>query len=352
MRKPSSAMLIMTLVALGIAGTSSARAQEQTAQPAAAQAPERALSNLHQAAQSMINDPGAEYDKTASPDFPYPSEVWAQWNASMLAYGTQLTEQQRALFAPCADHLNNAIDYMERGYRETINQPDDSGAQADATKLKTDAQAEFNQCDAAYALAQSEVVNASGNQPQQGGAGAVAQANGAISGTAAADDTNGATPAGGANGGGAETPTSDTNGSNGAPIDGSVEEAALPGSIDWTPALDPLFQYLSRKWQKVTTDPKNSGWAPNAEGNSLTLKLQPNQQPEMVSSSGARKSSLEDIMQNGDIPKTQFPSGTRLSYVTVTPKFQEGLQHQPGRTRTRLKYYERGGIFKSYPVAQ
>jgi hypothetical protein len=82
----------------------------------------------------------------------------------------------------------------------------------------------------------------------------------------------------------------------------------------------------------------------------LTLKLQPDQAPEMVSVSGARGSSLRTIMESGNVPVTKFPNGSRLSSVVVAPKFL--VKPTPGKLRTRMKYYERDGIFKSYQVAQ
>jgi len=124
----------------------------------------------------------------------------------------------------------------------------------------------------------------------------------------------------------------------------------MPGSIDWTPTLDPLFGYLAKEWNLVTSDPKNNNWAADNAGNTITLKLQPNQTPEVVSTSGARSSSLRSIMESGDVPVTKFPDGSKLSSVVVAPRFF--VKPTPGRLRTRLKYYERDGVFKSYQAPQ
>jgi hypothetical protein len=316
--------------------------------------------NLYEVAKSIISDPKneAEEHPGGSPTFPYPDAIQLQWDASTTAYGKSLTQQERDAFMPCATHLNNAIADMEKGYTTVDTQPKtNTGAQESAQKSYAAAKAEFAQCDAAYALAQSEVGNGAANKPQEGGA----DTN--VSPEPAPENPPAATPepvpaenppAVGT----PETPTSDTTppnnppltgsaatASNG-PVTGSVEEAEQPGSIDWTPTLDPLFGYLSKEWNLVTSDPKNKDWARDDDGNTLTLKLQPNQAPEMVSVSGARGSSLRTIMESGNVPVTKFPDGSRLSSVVVAPKFL--VKPTPGKLRTRLKYYERDGIFKSY----
>jgi hypothetical protein len=318
-----------------------AQTQAPTAQP-----PQRALANLYEVAKSIISNPKneAEEHPGGSPTFPYPDAIQAQWDSSMSAYGTGLTQQERDEFVPCAAHLNNAIADMEDGYTTADTQPKtNAGAQESAQKSYAVAKTEFAQCESAYALAQSEIGNGAANKPQQGGA-----------------DTNMAPEPAPENppAGTPETPTSDTNtpsnptlssgattASNGA-IPGSVEEAEEPGSIDWTPTLDPLFTYLSKEWNLVTSDPKNNNWAADNAGNTITLKLQPNQAPEVISTSGSRSSSLRSIMENGNVPVTRFPDGSKLSSVVVSPKFL--VKPTPGKLRTRMKYYERGGIFKSY----
>ena len=72
------------------------------AAPALAQTPAQALLNLHQAAQQLIADPGGDYEKGCNPDFPYPSDIQAQWDASMSAYGNQLSTEEREQFPACA----------------------------------------------------------------------------------------------------------------------------------------------------------------------------------------------------------------------------------------------------------
>jgi hypothetical protein len=142
----------------------------------------------------------------------------------------------------------------------------------------------------------------------------------------------------------------DANGGNGSAIAGSATEAALPGSIDWTPVLDPLQTYLANEWQRVVNDPKNSSWAADSAGNTLTLKLQPGQLPEVLSVTGSRSYVFNAIMQDGRLPTTTFPNGSTLTSVSIAPTFF--VKNAPGIVRTRLKYYERDGIFKSYRVAQ
>jgi hypothetical protein len=55
-------------------------------------------------------------------------------------------------------------------------------------------------------------------------------------------------------------------------------------------------------------------------------------------------------MQDGRLPATTFPNGSTLTSVTIAPTFF--VKSAPGIVRTRLKYYERDGIFKSYRLAQ
>jgi hypothetical protein len=327
MKQQSLQILTMGAVMLPLVFQPSASAQ------AKAQSPAQALVNLYQAAQQLIKDPAGEYEKDQNPDFPYPSQIQAQWYASMSAYGNDLTTQERELFVPCAAHLNAAITDMEIGYRIQISQPSEA-AQQSAQKRKDEAPGEVAQCSAAIELAQSEVGSAP-SQPQQGGV-----------------DTNGA------NG---NTPTDNTpsqpqqagvdaNGGNGSAIAGNATEAALPGSIDWTPALDPLQTYLANEWQRTVNDPKNSSWAADNGGNTLNLKLQPGQLPEVLSVTGSRSSVFNAIMQDGRLPPTTFPTGSTLTSVSISPTFF--VKSAPGIVRTRLKYYERDGIFKSYRIAQ
>jgi hypothetical protein len=347
MAKLLRAILGMSLPVISLAGNSLASSQSQTqtqTQAQTAQPPARALANLYEVAKSIINKPSGEAEEHpgGSPTFPYPDAIQLQWDQSMALYGNKLNPQEQALFPPCATHLNNAIADTEKGYTTEDTQPkSNTGAQADAQKSYAAGKLEFEQCDAAYALAQSEVGNGAANKPQQGGADTNANPEPT---PAPAENPPAGTP---------ETPTSDTStppttASNGA-IPGSVEESEEPGSIDWTPTLDPLFTYLSKEWNLVASDPRNNTWAADDAGNTLTLKLQPNQAPEVESISGARSSSLRTITENG-LPETRFPNGSKLNSVVVAPTFS--VKPKAGMKRTRMKYYERNGIFKSYSVAQ
>jgi hypothetical protein len=327
MKDRSTAISTIGAVMLTLVFHSSASAQTK------AQSPAQALVNLYQAAQQIIKDPDGDFEDGKNPDFPYPSQMQAQWDASMVAYGNNLSTQERALFPACAAHLNAAITDMEIGCRIKLKQPTEA-AQQDGQKRMDEAPGEVAQCSAAIELAQSEIGSAT-SQPQQGGV-----------------DTSGAnesTPTGG-------TPSQqlqgsvDTSGGNGSAIAGSATEAALPGSIDWTPALDPLQTYLANEWQRTVNDPRNSNWAADNGGNTLTLKLQPGQLPEVLSATGSRSSVFNAIMQDGRLPATTFPNGSTLTSVTIAPTFF--VKSAPGIVRTRLKYYERDGIFKSYRLAQ
>jgi hypothetical protein len=349
--KISRSIVLVCVLTISLAGSSSASGQSQTqsqtqTQTQTAQPPARALANLYEVAKSITNKPSGEAEEHpgGSPTFPYPDSIQLQWAQSMALYGNKLNPQEQALFPPCAAHLNTAIADTEKGYTTEDTQPkSNTGAQADAQRSYAAGKLEFEQCDAAYALAQSEVGSAPApaSTPQQGGTDTTASPEQT---PAPAENPPAGTP---------ETPTSDTStppttASNGA-IPGSVEESEEPGSIDWTPTLDPLFGYLSKEWNLVASDPKNKDWAADDAGNTLTLKLQPNQAPEVESISGARSSSLRTITENG-LPETRFPNGSKLSSVVVAPTFS--VKPKAGMKRTRMKYYERNGIFKSYSVAQ
>jgi hypothetical protein len=309
MTKLSAAIPMICVLVLAPTSASSARAQAKD------QSPAQALLNLNQAAQQLITDPASEYEKGANPDFPYPSAIQQQWLASMSAYGTNLTVEERKLLPACAAKLNAAIQDMEIGYRIQVSQPS-AAAQLSAHKRFIDAKNEAAQCSAALELAQSEVGSAPArsqpSEPQQGGVGA--------------------------------------NGANGSAIAGSASEAAQPGSIDWTPALNGLQTYLASEWQRIINDPANRSWAADIDGNTLTLKLQPGQVPEVLSASGSRSYVFNSIMQSSRVPVTNFPGGSTLTDVSIAPKFL--VKPAPGKARTRYKYYERDGVFKSYLVAQ
>ncbi len=128
--------------------------------------PDQALVNLYKAAQQIIKDPGSEYKKDASPDFPRPSDIQAQWDASMSAHGNDLSTEERRQFIPCAAHLNAAITDMEIGYRIQISQPNNAAAQQSAQKRRDEAPPEVAQCAPAYELALSEIAKASAKKPQ------------------------------------------------------------------------------------------------------------------------------------------------------------------------------------------
>ena len=124
----------------------------------------QALLNLDQAAQEIIKDPGRDYQKEKNPDFPHASAIQAQWDASMSAYGTHLSTEERQLFPACAAHLNVAITDMEIGYRIKISQPSAAAQQSAQTRFD-EAPGEVAQCTVAIKLAQSE-VGSSANKPQ------------------------------------------------------------------------------------------------------------------------------------------------------------------------------------------
>lgn len=349
MTKLPAAIATMGALLLSLIFHPSASAQ------AKAQSPAQALLNLYQAAQQIIKDPASEYEKDKNPDFPYPSQIQAQWDASMAAYGNNLSTQERELFPACAAHLNAAITDMEIGYRIQISQPS-AAAQQSAETRKSEAPGEVAQCSAAIELAQSEVASTP-SKPQQGGVDTNSAPESAPPVSPPSEPPPpGGDPYDGGSGIGSGSPTQplkgvvDANGTNGSAIDGSITEAALPGSIDWTPALNPLQTYLANEWQRTVNDPKNKDWAADNAGNTLTLKLQPGQVPEVLSETGSRSYVFNNIMQDRRLPVTTFPNGSTLTSVSIAPTFF--VKPTPGRVRTRLRYYERDGIFKSYRVPQ
>src|ERR1700733_12503152 len=248
--------------------------------------------DLYQVASEMLSNPGGEYEPGQNPDFCYPSQMQANW-ANFMAQKKKepLSPQETAQFLACVPHLNAAIDKAERGYRiqyakeqaEKKGGKPSPGALAEAANLHSEAQSEFAQCNAeALQLAQSETGKAA--------------------------------------------PPSE-------PIPG---EAAQPGSIDWTPALQPLFKYLGHEWQ-THIDPN---WAPDEAGNTLTLKLLPGEKPEVVSTTGGRGSTLNNIMQASGVPTVQFPAGSTLRSVEGWPQFTVKYGISGGQNRARKKYYE------------
>jgi len=128
--------------------------------PACAQAlpPSQALVNLYKIAEQISKDPGSEYRKDASPDFPRPSEIEAQWDASMAAHGNELTPEERKQFIPCAAHLKVAITDTEIGYRVHITQPNNPAAQESARKRLEEAPPEIAKCAPAQELALREIA--------------------------------------------------------------------------------------------------------------------------------------------------------------------------------------------------
>lgn len=158
MTKLRVATTTMSVLAIALVWPSSAPAQVKALSPA------QALLNLYQEAQQMIKDPGVDYQKGKNPDFPRPSAVQAQWDASMSAYGTRLSTGERRLFPACAAHSNAAITDMEIGYRIKISQPS-AAAQQSAQSRFNQAPGELAQCTEAIKLAQSEVGGAA-NKPQ------------------------------------------------------------------------------------------------------------------------------------------------------------------------------------------
>jgi hypothetical protein len=137
MKDRSTAISTIGAVMLTLVFHSSASAQTK------AQSPAQALVNLYQAAQQIIKDPDGDFEDGKNPDFPYPSQMQAQWDASMVAYGNNLSTQERALFPACAAHLNAAITDMEIGCRIKAKQPSEA-AQQDGQKRMDEAPARWH----------------------------------------------------------------------------------------------------------------------------------------------------------------------------------------------------------------
>ncbi|MGC1461694.1 MAG: hypothetical protein WA802_05800 [Terracidiphilus sp.] len=157
MTKPRVAISMMGALVLALICHLTAPAQAKVQNPA------HALLNLYQVAQEIIKDPAADFEKGRNPDFPHPSAIQAQWDASMSAYGTHLSTEERQLFPACAAHLNAAITDMEIGYRIKISQPSAAAQQSAQTRFD-EAPGEVAQCTAAIKLAQSEVGSSTNKQ--------------------------------------------------------------------------------------------------------------------------------------------------------------------------------------------
>lgn len=294
--------------------------------------------DLYQVAKEMANSAAGEYTGPQNPDFEHPAEVQEAWANFEKDRGNNMSPQERAQFLPCVPPLNAAIDKAERGYRIQYAQEQakknggkpNEEALAEAAGLHDQAQAQFAECKpAAFQLASQELgPGTKPSEPIPGQAKATVTGNGAagnaLNGDAGQND-------------GAQS-------QSGPALDGSVTDASAPDAIDWTPALQPLFKYLGHEWQ-THIDPN---WAPDEAGNTLTLKLLPGEKPEVVSTTGERASTLNNMMQASGVPAVQFPPGSTLRSVEVSPQFTVKYGIGGGQDRARKKYYERGGKFKVY----
>ncbi len=274
--------------------------------------PQRSFQNLYQVAKEITDDPASLYDPDhgSKPDFPYPTDIQTQWRNSIETYGNTLSQAEHQLLIDCAGHLNDAIIGMEQGYRIDLTQVQkgNKAAQPSVDSLYTAARNDFAQCKDAYDFENQQPEARGPNKPQNGGLEAQ------------------------------------------PPLDGSAEEAALPGSIDWTPALDPLFTYLGREWQRETVQPK---YVPNDEPNTLTLLVQRGQPPVTSDMSGTWSRLFNNIVQDPRMPTPAFPPDSKLNSLLLTSVFYiqtspKGNNPTDKLARQRFKYYERDGIFKRY----
>ncbi len=298
-------MILRLLAAFSVLCTANLSAQT-------VEIPQRSFLNLYQVTKEITNDPAPLYDPDhgSKPDFPYPTDIEKQWRTSIQFHGNELPPAEHKLLLDCAGYMIDAIDGMERGYRIKLTQPGNDKAQESADSLYAHARRRFALCKDAYDFeSQPGAAPPQGpNQPQSGGLEAQ------------------------------------------PPLDGSAEEAALPGSIDWTAALDPLFTYLGREWQKETVQQK---YVPNDEPNTLTLLIQRGQPPVTSDVSGTWSRLFNNMVQSSHMPTPNFPANSTLNSLLLSSVFF--MQTSPRSkdptnklARQRYKYYERDGIFKRY----
>ena len=93
--KLSRSIVLVSVLAISLAGSSFASGQSQTqsqTQTQTAQPPARALANLYEVAKSITNKPSGEAEEHpgGSPTFPYPDSIQLQWDQSMAVYGLSL----------------------------------------------------------------------------------------------------------------------------------------------------------------------------------------------------------------------------------------------------------------------
>ena len=132
--------------------------------------PVQAVQNLYKIAVEINNDPSSGYNPKTD-HWLEADAAWQQWDNSMALNGNALTQQQREELAPCAAHLNTAIDSAERGYRIQIAQKGNASAQAAAQQDFAAGRAALALCNLADALNGSN-----GNPAPSGSSGAPIQA--------------------------------------------------------------------------------------------------------------------------------------------------------------------------------
>jgi hypothetical protein len=113
-----------------------------------AETPAQAVQNLYKLAATITANPSSGYDAKTD-HWPEADAAWQQWDNAMAANGNAVTQQQRGELAPCAAHLNNAIDSAERGYRIQISQAGNAAAQPSIQQDYATARSEFAQCNLA-----------------------------------------------------------------------------------------------------------------------------------------------------------------------------------------------------------
>ena len=115
-------------------------------QTGGAQAPEAAFRKLYQLTAQVVANPAQGYQPNHNPAWPSVAAVQKGWADAMAQSGNTLTPAQKQWLVPCANHLNQAIDDMERGYIIKTTQKDNGPAQRTAQDLYRKGKALFSQC--------------------------------------------------------------------------------------------------------------------------------------------------------------------------------------------------------------
>ena len=141
------ALFVVLYTAAALGQTAPVGDVYQTNSNGAAESPQAAYSKLYQLTAQIVQYPAAGYQPPKVDDWPEITAAQKAWYDAMISGGGQLSAADRDRLVPGADHLMNAINDMERGYRIQITQKTWS-AQQTVKKLYANAQDEFALCNA------------------------------------------------------------------------------------------------------------------------------------------------------------------------------------------------------------